>query len=1126
MAEDARIDIEIRLTMERARREARQVQSFLANMAKAAQQTGQTGAAGIERLERAIQDLNYSTTAGFDAMADASQRFDRGLAETRDNTDKLLSSYVDYRALAMDLADSAGQIGAMGEEAAQRRDVAESFDFLAERANLSGREIVSAMQAASKGTVDANTIMATSNMVLGARFKTSSEDMAKMMEFARLKSKEYGVSVTSAFQRMTTGAVKAEVEFLDEYGITIKLNDALKMYAERLGKGVSALTSAERSQALWNALLIQADDQLAAFPDGVDKSTDAYERMRIKVLSVTQAVGDFLDRSKIGPVMSIAAQAVQGLSAVMTPLILAKQMAAQASAAHAAALTKETAALAKQAGAAQGAAGATGARGLLSKIPISGAGLAAAAPAAAGLGIAAGAGIAVYKKHQEFQKTLDEGNEKAAQGWNKHEVSLRSMMDAGESAVDIAREHAQAQAKVSGELYKSGGAITNLTAAIIRNNVNEQELINAKNKETAQIVTLASKSYPQYLEAIEALNTDLPKGALATTMLTESQYKLEKALDAANKMTDDAREKFKALSDAYREAAQESSGLARLTLAAQSKMYEGLEEIADRNMKKVADATKLAQETLKGMGLETDVLTAKMAVFDEELSVTEQEAKNAKDAFTLLTQGFGLGVVGAERYKEALEQAAAGTLELTRAERMYIEVAQSNLRSALTGADATRALGEAVKQYGVDQEHARQVQEALSVGIGETTWQQIENRKELTLLAQGLALGTVSQERYLAAIEDVKDGTLELSAAEREAIMVANQRAQATQLQADHMDELRAIQAKYQDQATSTTESYQASQEQNARQHAQRVEDIERQHRQRLAEIERNYNRAVEEGAIARDAIAILSARERRDEELSEAERARQEGRAGEDRSYAETNRQAAESYAQRIAEIDRMRQEEVSRANVAYQAESEALRQQQADAVAQIQEAQTIQTQIAVREALARAEAEKEAVAQKRQAEFDAAEAQMNENNTVTVNAYANDAARVTSAQQAAEAIKQAYITAWAQIKATWGGGSVGGTRRPSLGRARGRNMQHGGAGMVSGPASFYVEPGAREFVAFGGDERRMAPSSMRVGGGVDLNVTSQLGQMAGPLAERIAQTLMPRIDSFLADSVMEALG
>ena len=86
----------------------------------------------------------------------------------------------------------------------------------------------------------------------------SGSQMQKLTEGARKAAIALGRDFEDSFDRLVRGASKAEPELLDELGIVLRLETATKNYAAAIGKQVTALTAAERSQAV----LIETQKQL------------------------------------------------------------------------------------------------------------------------------------------------------------------------------------------------------------------------------------------------------------------------------------------------------------------------------------------------------------------------------------------------------------------------------------------------------------------------------------------------------------------------------------------------------------------------------------------------------------------------------------------------------------------------------------------------------------------------------------------------------------------------------------------------------------------------------------------------------------------------------------------------
>ena len=91
-------------------------------------------------------------------------------------------------------------------------------------------------------------------------------DLAKVAKGASLA---LGRDMGDAFDRLVRGTAKVEPEILDELGIFVRLDDAVRDYADRLQVAESSLTQYDRSQAFLNATL----------EDGLKKYEDLSERI-------------------------------------------------------------------------------------------------------------------------------------------------------------------------------------------------------------------------------------------------------------------------------------------------------------------------------------------------------------------------------------------------------------------------------------------------------------------------------------------------------------------------------------------------------------------------------------------------------------------------------------------------------------------------------------------------------------------------------------------------------------------------------------------------------------------------------------------------------------------------------
>ena len=77
------------------------------------------------------------------------------------------------------------------------------------------------------------------------------------------------MDLNDAFDRLVRGAAKLEPEILDELGIMVRLDDAVRDYATELGKVPSQLTSFEKRQAFLNATIKAGEAQFKELQDSV-----------------------------------------------------------------------------------------------------------------------------------------------------------------------------------------------------------------------------------------------------------------------------------------------------------------------------------------------------------------------------------------------------------------------------------------------------------------------------------------------------------------------------------------------------------------------------------------------------------------------------------------------------------------------------------------------------------------------------------------------------------------------------------------------------------------------------------------------------------------------------------------
>lgn len=138
-----------------------------------------------------------------------------------------------------------------------------SFERLSESAWIASKDMINAMRKASQGTVADTQLMASANKAYALWIVKSADDMATMIEVARLKGQAMGRTMEEALDDITTWLWRGSAQILDNLWIVINAEEANEKYAQSIGKVAKELTDAEKKQALVNAVIEQWKQELA-----------------------------------------------------------------------------------------------------------------------------------------------------------------------------------------------------------------------------------------------------------------------------------------------------------------------------------------------------------------------------------------------------------------------------------------------------------------------------------------------------------------------------------------------------------------------------------------------------------------------------------------------------------------------------------------------------------------------------------------------------------------------------------------------------------------------------------------------------------------------------------------------
>ena len=124
------------------------------------------------------------------------------------------------------------------------------------------------IQDATKGMLDFKT--AAQGAAIGIASGLSAGQMEQLGKAATDASLALGRDLTDSFNRLVRGVTKAEPELLDELGIVLRLENATTKYAVSIGKTREQLNAFERTQAVLNDVVGQAETKFGAIQKIMD----------------------------------------------------------------------------------------------------------------------------------------------------------------------------------------------------------------------------------------------------------------------------------------------------------------------------------------------------------------------------------------------------------------------------------------------------------------------------------------------------------------------------------------------------------------------------------------------------------------------------------------------------------------------------------------------------------------------------------------------------------------------------------------------------------------------------------------------------------------------------------------
>ena len=251
-----------------------------------------------------LQFIGQDKTSG--AAKGASKSLD-GLASSLKSA---ILGYVSLRG-----AQEALKFVKLGAEVSRASD---SFGKLATAAGTSGSAILSAMNTASRGTIDNMTAMQIANRAMIMDVAETPAQFERLTKVAVTLGQAMGKDAASSIDDFVTAAGRQSKLIADNLGLIVNAEEAYEKYAVTLGKATDELTDAEKKQAFLNEMLLQGEGKMSALGSTTRDAAGDWEALYAQINNLknllAQNAGDALRVGALADGLSASAEAANLLA--------------------------------------------------------------------------------------------------------------------------------------------------------------------------------------------------------------------------------------------------------------------------------------------------------------------------------------------------------------------------------------------------------------------------------------------------------------------------------------------------------------------------------------------------------------------------------------------------------------------------------------------------------------------------------------------------------------------------------------------------------------------------------------------------------------------------------------------
>lgn len=168
------------------------------------------------------------------------------------------------------------------------------FDAIAASGGYLAEDILPKVKEATMGLVTEMDIMRNYNTAVSLGIKVTADEFATMSGAAIKMSKVMGTDVNYALNSLITGLGRQSMRVLDNIGVMLKVGEAHRIYAARLGKTVSQLTDAQKKIAFTTIAIERMKENIARSGPVVLSLGDAFKAAKVELTDTVQQLAAYI----------------------------------------------------------------------------------------------------------------------------------------------------------------------------------------------------------------------------------------------------------------------------------------------------------------------------------------------------------------------------------------------------------------------------------------------------------------------------------------------------------------------------------------------------------------------------------------------------------------------------------------------------------------------------------------------------------------------------------------------------------------------------------------------------------------------------------------------------------------